>query len=1176
MNTKHLFARTGKKSGRFFGFIIGILVALLLSWGVCFATSGSVTGTITRASDNGALSGLYVNAYDAVTGAEIAGSSASAANGSYTISGLPPGNYKIMCQGNGTYSMQYYLNAANIGSATPVTVTSGATTTGINFSLATGGFTITGTITRASDNAVLPGLTVYAYDATTSASITGSSVSASDGSYTIPGLLPGSYAIKFRGNTTYAQQYYNNAPDWYSSTPVTITTTSVTNINFSLVPGGNITGTITSASVPVSGVYVYAFDAVTLLGSYGSSSVSASNGSYTISGLLPGNYKVRFNGNPTYGQQYYNNAENANEANWVTVTAGATTPSINFSLASGANISGTITRASDGHPVQGVSVTPLDAVTGVGWFAGSSTTGADGTYTMWLPSGSYKLRANPGYTGLATQWYANAPDQNWATPLTVTEGVTTTDIDFSLPTGGNITGTITRASDGHPVSGVYVNAYDPATGEYIQGSSTTLADGTYTIWGLASGNYKLMVRVGNTGLTSQYYDNANYYTATPVAVTAGVTTIGIDFNLPACGTISGTVTRASDGQPIPNLYVYAYSTRANGVIEWSLNGPTQYDGSYSITGLPAGTYKVTINPEDSGYATQFYPGASNYDMAVPLTVTAGSTTTDIDFSLSNGGIISGTISGAGTPLQGQFVQIYHAETNELMPFKPVTNASGQYTTVGLPAGNYRIYVGGTTHYISTWYNNTFSESASTPVAVAVGNTTANVDVDLAQGAGTITGTVVRQSDSQPVAGITVSVGNTLERIRWTTTAFDGSYTLAGLPPGNTYTVWVEPRDEDYATVYYPNALTQITAASIGVTAGQTTPNINFSVSPSGSVSGVVTNLSAQPLSGLRVRAYDWASGNDGVWYAVGFSVNTQYDGSYTLTGLPTDNYKIKVFASPQDPSNEYVAQYYNNTALINSASSVGVTAGLTTTGINFSLPLGGNIAGVLTSAANAAAVPSLYVRAYDTFTGSTAAAVCQATFDGSYVLTGLPAGSYAVRAVGTGSSFADMYYNGVVAINFATPVSVTVGSTTSGINFNLLPASLLYADFTGGGLWQWNGTAWSQVNAVSPARWWLQVRSSTGTSDQVASGNGTVPHGARSMRFLLQVWWLQVRSSTGTSDQVVSGNGTVPHGARSMRLLLQVWWLQVRSSTGTSDQVASGHGTVPHGARSMQLLRTIW
>ncbi len=110
--------------------------------------------------------------------------------------------------------------------------------------------------------------------------------------------------------------------------------------------------------------------------------------------------------------------------------------------------------------------------------------------------------------------------------------------------------------------------------------------------------------------------------------------------------------------------------------EWSLNGSTQTDGSYSITGLPSGTYKVAVWGLTSDYATQFYPNARHSDLAVPITVTTDNTIENINFSLGIGGKISGTIRDASTtlPIMGQYVNLYHAETGQSMPFRPQTDA----------------------------------------------------------------------------------------------------------------------------------------------------------------------------------------------------------------------------------------------------------------------------------------------------------------------------------------------------------------------------------------------------------------------------------------------------------------------------------------------------------------------
>ena len=76
--------------------------------------------------------------------------------------------------------------------------------------------------------------------------------------------------------------------------------------------------------------------------------------------------------------------------------------------------------------------------------------------------------------------------------------------------------------------------------------------GAFIISGLAPGDYRVGVFVDTAGsaLAGEYYNDSDWDGADPVSVTAGATTPNIDFGLDAGGSISGTVTRESDGTPI--------------------------------------------------------------------------------------------------------------------------------------------------------------------------------------------------------------------------------------------------------------------------------------------------------------------------------------------------------------------------------------------------------------------------------------------------------------------------------------------------------------------------------------------------------------------------------------------------------------------------------------------------
>jgi hypothetical protein len=57
---------------------------------------------------------------------------------------------------------------------------------------------------------------------------------------------------------------------------------------------------------------------------------------------------------------------------------------------------------------------------------------------------------------------------------------------------GTITGTVTRDSNGSPIAGLTVEAYDYGTNQYRDGNDTN-ANGIYIITGLATGTYRVSV-----------------------------------------------------------------------------------------------------------------------------------------------------------------------------------------------------------------------------------------------------------------------------------------------------------------------------------------------------------------------------------------------------------------------------------------------------------------------------------------------------------------------------------------------------------------------------------------------------------------------------------------------------------------------------------------------------------
>ncbi len=112
--------------------------------------AGTVTGTVKGVSFQPLpgttvllepLPGISVQFYDTITGNAIAKTGITDTSGNYSVTGIAAGSYKVVFFGNNVASapfvQKWYSGAANFTSATAITVSDNATTSGINVSLST-------------------------------------------------------------------------------------------------------------------------------------------------------------------------------------------------------------------------------------------------------------------------------------------------------------------------------------------------------------------------------------------------------------------------------------------------------------------------------------------------------------------------------------------------------------------------------------------------------------------------------------------------------------------------------------------------------------------------------------------------------------------------------------------------------------------------------------------------------------------------------------------------------------------------------------------------------------------------------------------------------------------------------------------------------------------------------
>ena len=241
------------------------------------------------------------------------------------------------------------------------------------------------------------------------------------------------------------------------------------------------------------------------------------DGTYATQGLPDGTYYLRTSNSQGYINEVYNDVQCVrcvvSAGTGVSVAVGTTVPGINFALAPGGRISGTVTDAATTNPIPGVSVQIFDAA---GLQISSSLTTNLGGYisTAGLTTGTYYVKV-ANALGYVNQAYSGVPcttcDPRTGTPISVTVGTTTPNINLALVTGGRITGTITGtridAGTGLPVTGPLADvevAVFTSTGGFVA-SAFSGTDGRYLSGaGLLTGNY-FLATFNQSGYIDQLY-----------------------------------------------------------------------------------------------------------------------------------------------------------------------------------------------------------------------------------------------------------------------------------------------------------------------------------------------------------------------------------------------------------------------------------------------------------------------------------------------------------------------------------------------------------------------------------------------------------------------------------------------------------------------------------------------
>jgi len=283
--------------------------------------------------------------------------------------------------------------------------------------------------------------------------------------------------------------------------------------------------------------------------------------------------------------------------------------------------------------------------------------------------------------------------------------------------------------------------------------------------------------------------------------------------MPCAGAMTGAITDAATGAPMPGAVVRAYDSLGAPVAQAVSDG----NGRYCLPGLAEDYYMVTVSAQGRQTALSGAYAAANNTIQVNMALAPGPGQIEVNVA----------DAATGRHLPGAAVRVYSQD--DVLLDTLLMDGDGRFTANGLVPGYYKL-IAAKEGYATGW----------TGAAVVAGITTGSL-LALTRGAGVVSGVVCSVDAGPVVAMVTVYTSAGLA-VDSQVTDIGGCFTITGLRAGD----------------YFLQARSPALAAAVAEFTIAPDETTRLRVVMDGAAAALRARLSAegQPVRGAAVRVFD--------------------------------------------------------------------------------------------------------------------------------------------------------------------------------------------------------------------------------------------------------------------------------------------------------------------------------